>query len=119
MTVEVDPWVVQAGEPFSRVIRLVDGATIWPTVGDFEVRAQVREENTMPSKLIFDLSPHFVTSVDGVDLVATLVLNGQQTRQLKDGYYDVFFSDVGGDDSKAVRAFKGTISWVPAYTSAV
>lgn len=117
MTVEIAPWEVQAGEPFSRVVRLLNGTSIWATTSDFEVRAQVREEQTMPSKLILDLSPFITKSVDGVDLIATLTLTGEKTRLLKNGFFDVFFSDTGATDGKAIRAFKGTIAWTPAYTS--
>lgn len=109
---------MQAGEPYARRIRLADGKTTWATLGDFEVRAQIRASRNTTAPLKGDLGPHLTPSYDGNDIVIDLSLTGAETRAQAGGYYDMFISDTGATDARAVRLLHGTVRVATAITAA-
>lgn len=110
---------VQAGEPYNRQIRVVDGKTIWSSLADFEVRSQVRGRQSVTSRLLADLGESMTAAFDGNDIVISLALTGQDTYALSSGFYDVFLSDVGVVDARAIRVLHGKLDVTPATTDGV
>lgn len=109
---------MQAGEPYARRIRLTDGKTTWATLGDFEIRAQVRAGRNTTAPLKADLGPHLTPSYDANDIVIDLSLTGAETRAQAGGYYDLFISDPGADDARAIRLLHGVVRVTAAITDA-
>jgi hypothetical protein len=109
---------VQAGEPFAQQIRIRDGQNVWASLGDFEVRAQVRQYRSTTSDLVVDLTPFLTVSLDANDILITLSLTGAETRAIRGGQYDVIVSDIGTTDARAVVLIYGTVEVSPVVTSA-
>jgi hypothetical protein len=108
---------IQAGEPYARRIRVVDGKNIWATLDLFEVRCQVRDGDSEQYPLVSDLSIYFTPSYDLNDIVIDIAMTGQQTRTVGPGFYDVFLSDVGAVDARAIRILDGNLVVLPAVTA--
>jgi len=97
------PLSITGGLPYSRRFRLINGTTVWPTLGDFEVRSQMREGQTVTSALLADLRLFMTPSLDDTDIIISLSMTGAETRALpKAGFYDIVISDIGTDDAQAV-----------------
>lgn len=109
---------VQAGEPYSRRIRVTDGTDIWPDLDDFEVRCQVRSGTSERYSLLDDLTPFLTPDIDGDDIVIDLAMTGADTRAAKSGYYDLILSDIGETDVRAIRILDGRFEVEPVITSA-
>lgn len=109
---------VQAGVPYNRVVRITGGKSVWPALADFEVRSQIRAGRYEGTALRYDLTPHLTAALDGNDITIALSMTGQETRSLVGGYYDMFVSDVGGTDTRALRVLHGQVVVEPATTSA-
>lgn len=109
-----------AGEPYSARITVTDGKDVWATADLFEVRSQARRYQAETSTLIADFTPSLTKGYTANDIVITLTLTGEQTRQIagKSGFYDMFISDVGLTDAKAFRILYGPLSVANAVTSA-
>lgn len=101
--------VLTAGLPYSRKIRVTGGTGVWPTLGDFEVRSQIRREQDSNSALLGDLKPYLTPSIDGLDIVLDLVLSGAQTKTIPSGYYDIVLSDPGAVDARAISVLSGQV----------
>lgn len=56
------------------------------------------------------------SAFDGNDIVISLALTGEDTRELQSGFYDVFISDVGPTDARAIRILHGLFKVTPATT---
>lgn len=103
-----------AGEPFARKITVTGATAIWPTLDLLEVRSQVRSGRSETNRLLYDLEPHLAVSIVGVDVVIDLTLTGAETRDLNDvlgdtAYYDMFISDVGPADVRALKIQFGKV----------
>lgn len=105
------------GQPYSRVFRIVSGTNVWPTPADFEARMQVRAREDSSSAMLYDATPKLAKSVDGTDLLVTLNLTGADTREAKAGYYDIFASDPGVIDERALRLSYGRVNKDKAVTT--
>lgn len=112
-------FTMQAGVPFSRVIRVVDGKNIWATENTYEIRAQLRKTQHEDSELIAELHPFMSRAYDLNDIVITWTMTGADVRTLRRGNYDIVLSDVGVTDAKAVRILSGLISVSPGPTAGV
>lgn len=108
---------VKAGLPFARRVRITDGKNIWTDEGDFEARMQIRAVDRADGALRFDFTPFLSQSIDANDILIEWNLSGSQTRELKEGYYDLMISDVGEIDTKAIRVLYGYVNVIPAMTS--
>jgi hypothetical protein len=97
------------GLPYSRRIRVTDGAKIWPTLDLLEVRSEVRVSPIWTSRLKATLSPFITPSIEGDDLILDLKLTGAQTRELSGGHYDVVVTDKGSVDDRGIRVLKGVL----------
>lgn len=107
------------GVPFARRIRVVAGTTIWATLDDFEVRAQVRSGRSESGRLVADLTEFLTVSLDDADILIDLVLTGAETRALASGgYYDILLSDVGTTDARALKLLAGQFTVNPTVTAA-
>lgn len=94
---------IKAGLPYKRRFRLVNGTAVWPALGTFELRSQLRKQATVTSDLILDFAEYMAPTIEDTDIVITLTMTGAQTRALPTtGYYDIVLSDPGEDDAKAV-----------------
>lgn len=113
---------IQAGEPFSITVRLVNGKTVWTNLSDFEVRSQVRQQRNEAARLLLDLTPFLSAAFSTNDILVTLSLTGAETRLLATtaptGYYDMIVSDVGATDARAIMLIFGSIMVNPVVTSA-
>ena len=95
-------FVVTAGLPFSRQVRITNGKSLWATEELFEARMQIRDGEDVSTALRYDFTPHLQKSYDGEDILVRWDLTGAQTRALKSGFYDLIVSDVGPEDAKAL-----------------
>jgi hypothetical protein len=109
---------VTGGLPYSRRIRVTNGANIWSSVDDLEVRSQVRVSPDWRSTLKASLSSFITASIDGDDLILDLKLTGSQTRTLSGGHYDIVVTDKGSDDVRGIRVLKGILRLEPLTTGA-
>lgn len=101
-----------AGKPFSQKIRVTDGKDVWPNLGDFEVRAQLRAGRTTSDSLIANLHESMSSSFDANDIVIDWSLTGEDTRSMfglstwpakrKRGFFNIILSDVGTVDGRAL-----------------
>lgn len=108
----------KAGIPYRRRWVLTDGTNLWADASDCEVRCQVRGGTSTSTVLKMDLTPHLSVTIEGDNVVATLLMTGADTRVAKGGYYDMVISDTGTTDARAVRLGRGKISVEPTPTSA-
>lgn len=99
--------VVQ-GLPLTRTYRFVGAAAVWPGAVGCEVRAQIRARSSYP--VLLDLTPYLsapavVAAGEGVgtDIVVTLSMTGADTRLVTRGVYDLYLSDDGPQDVRAMR----------------
>lgn len=109
---------VIGGQPFTLRVRMKAGIDMWATLDLFEARMQVRDRPNEWGKLLNDLSDYLTTSYDGDDVLVDLAMTGQETRALRSGFYDMFVSDTGTTDTKAVRLLYGTFTADRAITAA-
>lgn len=120
---------IVAGRPFAREIRAVGQAAIWPTVNSVEVRSQARIGPSENYPLIDEdgtlgnLHQWMTVSIDGADVVIDMSLTGAQTRALAEKitnntYYDVWLSDVGPTDARALRLLQGRLLKESSITAA-
>lgn len=108
---------VKAGLPFRRRVRVTNGTTLWASLDLFEARMQIRVEPDLTSRLKYDFTPHLVTAIDGDDILVNWNLSGEDTLELKGGYYDLILSDMGNEDDTAIPVLWGTITVTPIVTS--
>lgn len=124
----LDLEIVQ-GVPYSRLYRFPGAVALWPNAQGCEIRSQVRHPEGS-RQLVLNLTPYFsAPSVvaegegAGTDIFTILTLNGDATRLLPPAskerplIYDVFISDVGSLDERAIRG-GGIITVEQAVTSA-
>lgn len=110
---------VTRGVPFARTVRITGGTSIWATLDDFEVRAQVRAGRSELDALVADLGPYLSVSLDGADILIVLALSGAETRALAaGGFYDILLSDVGTTDARALKVLAGQLTVNPTVTAA-
>jgi hypothetical protein len=103
-------FTLTAGRPFSQSIRVKNAKNIWPTLDLLEVRAQMRSGMGESDALIANLHDYMTCAFDENDLVVTLSMTGEQTRELynrqwgtlRRGYFNIIISDVGTVDSRAI-----------------
>lgn len=106
---------VVAGEPFARKITVTGAASVWPTLDTLEARSHVRSGRSEAYPLLYDLTPHLEVTIVGGDVVVDLQLNGSETRALAatlraEAHYDMFVSDVGPTDERAVKIQFGRVT---------
>lgn len=104
------------GGGFNEVF-LEDGKDFWPGIDDCEVRAHVRAGKTTEDDLILDLSPKLQKEFVDNDIRIYWTLTGAETRQPLAGFYDLFISDVGATDAKAIKLDEGKIKVKPSITT--
>lgn len=109
--------VVQ-GVPWSTTVTVVDAKLTWPSLDDLEVRSEVRDGPSLDYALIADLRAFMDVSFDGDDLVIAISASGSHTRAWRSGYYDIFVSDVGTVDARAIRPLHGEFVVASAVTAA-
>lgn len=101
------------GRPLALRARVPGGKAIWSDLADCEVQGQIRATVNSPA-VAFDLTPHLTVAYDGLDVVVDVVLTGADTRSLaasaRHGVYDVFLSDVGAVDARAIQLLHGTVA---------
>lgn len=98
-----------SGLPYSRVVRVTGGTSIWPTLGDFEVRSQIRSGPSEDSTLLGSLMPYITPSIDGLDILVTIDMTGAETYNVPTGYYDIVLSDIGTTDVRAIPVLSGKV----------
>ena len=108
-----------AGLPYKRRFVVVGGASVWATVGQFEVRSQMRAGRDVNSEFLYDLAQHITPSVVGADIVLDLSLTGAQTRGVPaKGNYDIIVSDPGVTDARAIPVVNGKVKVGQLVTAA-
>lgn len=100
---------ITAGLPYHRRMRIVGGASAWPTLQHFEVKSHVRSSESHKATLRFDFTPFLSREIDGSDIVVDLKLTGKDTKSVKSGYYDLIISDVGEVDARAIPVLSGRV----------
>lgn len=110
---------VVGGVPWDMSVTIVDAKLTWPTLAELEVRCEVRDgENADDYALIADLRPFLDYVFSGNDLVIAFHASGSSTRAWRTGFYDLFVSDVGTIDERAIRPLWGSFVVTPAVTAA-
>ena len=112
---------ITEGVPFSRdiVVTFPSDRAWWVASEEFEVLFQLREKDDTSSTLILDLM-QFVTWEFADDVVSIQIrMTGQDTRSKfrAGGFYDIFLSDVGATDARAIKLLKGRINKTPSVTA--
>lgn len=113
--------VVEQGVPLYKTYRFVDAVKLWPSA----VGCEVRSSAVLYDGVRIDLSSYFsVPSVvtegtgTGTDIKVTLNLTGEATRRFSsNGSYDLFLSDTGVVDAKAI-VVRGSVEVITALTPA-
>lgn len=110
------------GIPFSRVIRVPNGKTVWPDLGQVEVRSQLRKVASPTSELILNLHDFMTldygTDDQANDVIVTWAMTGAEVRAVpSSGHYDVILSDTGPADARASRLLFGQILVETVITS--
>lgn len=108
------PLTLTSGLPFGKIVlvTLPTGRSWWNALEDFEVRAEVRSQDSPESTLLLDFGPYITVTMDDADTVRIVFeMSGEQTRGVKkSGFYDVIMSDPGATDARAKKVLKGDLS---------
>jgi hypothetical protein len=102
--------VVQ-GAPLDLTITVEGAAARWPD--GREARGQIRAQPES-ALVIFDMTPHLTTSVDGADVLVELHLTGAQTRKIVDGVFDIFVA--GPEQTAPLKVWGGAVKVELAVT---
>jgi hypothetical protein len=108
MAVTLDLTIV-AGLSYARRFRIVGGAAVWPTLADFSVLSQVRVGNNSRSTLKTDLTPFMTPSYDAEDIVIDFALDGNQSKTVHGGYYDVVIADANDPNARGLVILSGRL----------
>lgn len=109
---------LRAGVPYARRFRVVGAANVWPTLGDVEVRGQVRARRSHDAALVLDLAPYITPSIEGEDIVGDISMTGAETRTMVSGHYDIVLSDPGDVDARLVPVLQGEFKVLPQLLTA-
>lgn len=107
------PFYITSGLPYAKeiTVTLPTGRAWWTLIGQFEVKAQIREGVDFNAPLLLDLTPYVSYVFSGANnVIITLDMNGAETRQLlSSGYYDFLLSDVLTVDARVIRVLDGPV----------
>lgn len=118
MSTDPTDLTIKAGRPFAREIRAVGQAAVWPNVNAVEVRSQARigrsEQYPLIDPALGNLHQFMDLRIDGADVVIDMALTGADTRALAEHitantFYDVWLSDVGTTDERALQLLEGRL----------
>lgn len=99
---------ISQGEPLEAQATVTDGAARWDS--GLQVYGEIRPE-AGSDILILDLRPYLTAVNVGADTVVTLAVPGSVTRGLNaGGRYDVFVSEPGAAQAKALRVMRGAVN---------
>ncbi len=112
MAVQV-PFYITSGLPYAKeiTVTLPTGRAWWTLIGEFEIKAQIREGLDFNTPLLLDLTPYISYVFSGANnVIITLDMDGSDTRLLlASGYYDILLSDPWTEDARVIRILDGPV----------